>query len=62
MPIGEVLKRTVGEVLDALTNAPSSGRGKRKMVEMFMDLPDRDSWAEYYEVHQFLVVCIIAVS
>ena len=57
MPIGEVLKRAVGEVLDALTSAPSAGRGKRKMAEMFMDLPDRDSWAEYYEVRYQTNTC-----
>lgn len=49
MPIGEVLKSNVAEVLEALCNVPVGGRGKRKMVDMFMDLPDRESWPEYYE-------------
>lgn len=56
MPIGEVLKSNVAEVLEALCNVPASasGRGKRKMVDMFMDLPDRESWPEYYEARTCL--------
>lgn len=55
MPIGEVLKSNVAEVLEALCNVPAGGRGKRKMVDMFMDLPDRESWPEYYEASKCFI-------
>lgn len=47
MPLPPAQKHDVEEVIQALLNTT---RNKRKLAEMFMDLPDRTAWAEYYEV------------
>ncbi|KAL7285867.1 hypothetical protein ACG7TL_000978 [Trametes sanguinea] len=42
-------KAAIEEVIRALTSA-TSRRVKRRLADMFMDLVDKDSWPEYYEV------------
>ncbi|KAH9920304.1 uncharacterized protein B0H18DRAFT_1024740 [Fomitopsis serialis] len=49
MPLSAALKHDIEEVITALLNAMSS-RNKRRLADMFMDLPDRTAWAEYYEI------------
>ncbi|KAH8111512.1 hypothetical protein DFH11DRAFT_1613715 [Phellopilus nigrolimitatus] len=50
MTINDVQKKAAEEVLAVLTSATASGRGKRLLADMFLELPDRDAWSEYYEV------------
>ncbi|KAI0367477.1 hypothetical protein BV20DRAFT_970438 [Pilatotrama ljubarskyi] len=49
MPVTAAQKIAIEEVIRALTSA-TSRRVKRRLADMFMDLVDRDSWPEYYEV------------
>lgn len=49
MVISQVQKHAIEETITVLLNA-SSPRAKRKLVGMFLVLPDRESWPEYYQV------------
>ncbi|CAK5269181.1 unnamed protein product [Mycena citricolor] len=49
MAISPAQKAAVEEVLNAITSATGPPR-KRQLASMFMDLVDREDWAEYYEV------------
>ncbi|KAH9850627.1 hypothetical protein C2E23DRAFT_904961 [Lenzites betulinus] len=49
MPLGAAQKTAIEEVVRALTSA-TSRRAKRRLADMFLDLVDRESWPEYYEV------------
>ena len=49
MPVNAAQKNAIEEVIRALTSA-TSRRAKRRLADMFLDLVDRDSWPEYYEV------------
>ena len=49
MPVSAAQKTAIEEVIRAITSA-SSRRAKRRLADMFMDLVDRESWPEYYEV------------
>ncbi|KAI9059557.1 hypothetical protein FKP32DRAFT_1596121 [Trametes sanguinea] len=49
MPVTAAQKAAIEEVIRALTSA-TSRRVKRRLADMFMDLVDKDSWPEYYEV------------
>ncbi|TFK84868.1 hypothetical protein K466DRAFT_664886 [Polyporus arcularius HHB13444] len=49
MPVNAAQKTAINEVVNALTGA-TSRRTKRRLADMFLDLVDRDSWPEYYEV------------
>lgn len=55
MPISDTHRNAVEEVLAAVNAATGPTRGKRKLAEMFKELPDRDAWSEYYEVSAFLL-------
>ncbi|KZV81764.1 hypothetical protein EXIGLDRAFT_685606, partial [Exidia glandulosa HHB12029] len=50
MPLAAAHKKAAEELIANLANTTSSGRGKRKLGEMFMLLPDRETWADYYKV------------
>ncbi|GBE78547.1 hypothetical protein SCP_0114360 [Sparassis crispa] len=49
MPITAPQKHEIDDVINVLFNA-SSARGKRRLADMFLELVDRQSWPEYYEV------------
>ncbi|KAF8972536.1 RSC complex protein [Flammula alnicola] len=49
MPISPVHKTAIEEVITAILNV-AAPRGKRQLAAMFMDLVDRSSWPEYYEI------------
>ncbi|KZT09072.1 uncharacterized protein LAESUDRAFT_723382 [Laetiporus sulphureus 93-53] len=49
MPVTASQKSEIENVIQALLNTTSS-RKKRRLADMFSELPDRDSWPEYYEV------------
>ncbi|EIW65096.1 uncharacterized protein TRAVEDRAFT_26037 [Trametes versicolor FP-101664 SS1] len=49
MPVSAAQKTAIEEVVRALTSA-TSRRVKRRLADMFMELVDKDSWPEYYEV------------
>lgn len=49
MAISTTQKSAIERVIDTLVNLTSS-RGKRQLSEMFMELPDKEAWPEYYEV------------
>ena len=49
MPVNAAQKTAIEEVINALTGA-SSRRSKRKLAEMFLDLVNKESWPEYYQV------------
>ncbi|EJD04577.1 uncharacterized protein FOMMEDRAFT_167736 [Fomitiporia mediterranea MF3/22] len=50
MPINDAQKKAIEEVISAITSTAAGSRGKRKLADMFLELPDRDAWPEYYEV------------
>ena len=48
----------IDEVVEAIENVTvSRGKGTRQLSEMFMELPDKETWKEYYDV-SFKQVCI----
>lgn len=49
MPLLAAQKHDIEEVIKAILNA-TGPRTKRKLAEMFMELPDKTAWPEYYEV------------
>lgn len=49
MPLSAAHKTAIDDVISALTGA-TSRRTKRRLAGMFLDLVDKDSWPEYYEV------------
>ncbi|KAI0344044.1 hypothetical protein BDW22DRAFT_1412656 [Trametopsis cervina] len=49
MAITSAQKADIEAVIQALTEA-TGARKKRKLADMFLALPDADSWAQYYEV------------
>ena len=41
----------IDEVLESIEKVTvTRGRGTRQLSEMFVDLPDKEAWKEYYEV------------
>lgn len=53
MPITVAQKEEIQHVIDTLVKA-TAPRGKRRLAGMFLDLVDRESWPEYYEVCRVL--------
>ncbi|OBZ78727.1 Chromatin structure-remodeling complex subunit rsc1 [Grifola frondosa] len=49
MAVTAAQKSAIEEVIKALLNA-TSRRVKRRLAEMFLELVDKESWPEYYEV------------
>ncbi|KAH9947379.1 hypothetical protein B0H21DRAFT_739315 [Amylocystis lapponica] len=49
MPVTPTQKSELENVLQTLLNA-STQRPKRRLADMFMELVDKESWPEYYEV------------
>ncbi|KAI0735712.1 hypothetical protein C8Q76DRAFT_643187 [Earliella scabrosa] len=49
MPLSAAQKTAINEIVGALTGA-TSRRTKRRLAGMFLELVDKDSWPEYYEV------------
>ncbi|KAI0932780.1 hypothetical protein AcV5_004095 [Taiwanofungus camphoratus] len=49
MPITTTQKNEIEAVIKTLLNA-TSPRIKRRLVDMFLELPDKASWPEYYQV------------
>ncbi|KAI0825268.1 hypothetical protein BC628DRAFT_1419247 [Trametes gibbosa] len=49
MPLNAAQRSAIEDVVRALTSA-TSRRAKRRLADMFLDLVDRESWPEYYEV------------
>lgn len=49
MALTAAQKSEIDNIITVLLNA-TSPRIKRRLVDMFLELPDRESWAEYYEV------------
>lgn len=47
MPISSAQKTAIEEVIAALL---ATTKGKRQIAGMFMDLVDRNTWPEYYQV------------
>ena len=50
MTISADIKKAVEGLIEELCAVPAPGRGRRKLVEMFLDLPDREEWPDYYKV------------
>ncbi|TFK47979.1 hypothetical protein OE88DRAFT_1635762 [Heliocybe sulcata] len=49
MPLSAVHKGAVEETINFLLNA-TGPRGKRKICDMFRELPDRADWVDYYNI------------
>lgn len=47
MAITPAQKRAIEDVIQTLCAAT---KGRRKICEMFMELPDKEAWPEYYKV------------
>ena len=50
MPVSEAQKLAAGEVVLAVSSTVAPGRGRRRIASIFMELPDKEAWQEYYEV------------
>lgn len=50
MPLAAAHKKAAEELIASLSNVVAGGRGRRKLSEMFMYLPDRETWGDYYKV------------
>ncbi|KAJ7022985.1 hypothetical protein C8F04DRAFT_1136362, partial [Mycena alexandri] len=50
MGVTAAQKKSIEEVLHALTSATGRPPRKRELAGMFLELVDRDDWPEYYEV------------
>ena len=57
MPLPAAQKHDVEEVIKVILNA-TAPRNKRKLADMFMDLPDKTAWSEYYEVRVEVRTCV----
>lgn len=53
MPLSATQKHDIEDVIKALLNL-TAPRGKRRLADMFLDLVDRESWPEYYEVIKYV--------
>lgn len=49
MPLSSAQKTEISAVISALLDATAS-KTKRQLASMFLELVDRESWPEYYEV------------
>ncbi|KAL5518380.1 hypothetical protein ACEPAH_62 [Sanghuangporus vaninii] len=50
MAINEAQKKAIEEVIAVLTSATAGNKARRRLADMFLELPDRDAWPEYYEI------------
>ena len=51
MPVTAAQKTAIEGVLKVIIGLTSSKK-KRQLAEMFLELVDRESWADYYEVRR----------
>ncbi|KZT64027.1 hypothetical protein DAEQUDRAFT_733167 [Daedalea quercina L-15889] len=49
MPLSAAQRHEIEEIIKTLLNVMGP-RNKRRLADMFMDLPDKAAWAEYYEI------------
>lgn len=49
MPVTEAQKTAIEEIIGIIKNV-NQPKKKRKLVDMFMDLVNREVWADYYQV------------
>ena len=49
MPVTNAQKAAAEQVIDAIKGV-TSPRKKRVLAELFLDLVDKETWANYYEV------------
>lgn len=61
MPISPAQKTAIEEVINKLKSVTQGGRYKRSLIDAFLDLPDRESYPDYYGVIP-LPRCINTVS
>ena len=51
MPLKDEEKAAIAEVVEELTaTVVGSGRGKRRIADLFEELVDKETWPDYYEV------------
>lgn len=50
MAISPIQKAAIEEIFDALKNITQGGRYKRHLTDAFLELPDKEEWADYYEI------------
>ena len=55
MALSAAQRTEIEGVIKALVDATAAGgaRRRRQLAEMFLDLVDRESWPEYYEVRDY---------
>ncbi|EPQ61248.1 hypothetical protein GLOTRDRAFT_135767 [Gloeophyllum trabeum ATCC 11539] len=49
MPINAASRLALEEIINVLLSA-TGPRGKRRLCDMFRELPDREAWPEYYDI------------
>ena len=54
MPVTPAQRTAIEQVIDAVKCVPSP-RKKRVLAELFLELVDKDAWADYYQVSTFPV-------
>lgn len=51
MAISPEIRAAIDTLIAELCDLSAPGRKPRKLSEMFMELPDREDWPDYYEVY-----------
>jgi chromatin structure-remodeling complex subunit RSC1/2 len=60
MTIAPHIQTAVEELIESICSQTAPGRGRRKLIEMFLDLPDKEAWPDYYLVRlafKGLLIC-----
>jgi chromatin structure-remodeling complex subunit RSC1/2 len=50
MPISTVQKTAIEEVIGKLKTVTQGGRYKRSLIDVFLELPDKEEYPDYYKV------------
>jgi chromatin structure-remodeling complex subunit RSC1/2 len=60
MPVTNAQKAAIEQVIEAIKSV-TSPRKKRVLAELFLDLVDKEAWANYYQVTLLIFVPLSAI-
>jgi chromatin structure-remodeling complex subunit RSC1/2 len=52
MTVTAKMKSDIEELIDSLMALEAPGRGRRKLADMFLELPNREEWPDYYKARR----------
>lgn len=63
MPLKDEEKAAIVEVVEELTSTVvGSGRGKRRIADLFEELVDKETWPDYYEASIFPITHYLVLT